>query len=310
MAGRLQNTSRERLKAWDGWVLDLEICYPRGSSKGVVICGHAMMTDRRSLLRDPRPSVARTLCESGFTVVVPDLRGHGMSGPTPASGGEWSYDDHVRDVGVLIDYATSLSMGASVALVGHSLFGHAALAWLARTPDAVETVSAVVLLAVNLWHPDSWGAPQPRRMRLTKALAMRAARALGRPWGYLPVARAVPRSMDESASYWETLYRCATDGRWLADDGFDYRAALDVIRCPVLHVVSEGDPVYGNPDEAERFVAPLPRRTVWRLGTRRCPEPLWSLKPDHMALVTRSASQPVWEHLAQWLQAPYVEADG
>lgn len=44
---------------------------------GVVILGHAMMCDSRTLVCDARKSLCSVLCEHGFIVVLPDQRGHG-----------------------------------------------------------------------------------------------------------------------------------------------------------------------------------------------------------------------------------------
>jgi|GEM_PF-1011817 len=304
---RNTHEERTRVTAPDGWVLDVMVLRPAPETapEGVIICGHAMMTDRRSMLRSDRPSLAPTLVAAGFVVLVPDLRGPGMSGPTAAAGGVWTYDDHIADVPVLLDLAERVAPGLPVSLLGHSLFGHVGLAWMGRNPEeARRRVAAVALLAVNMWHPKSWGAHQDVRVRARKALTMMGTRALGRLRGYVPITWTSPKAMDEPNAYWDVLYRSGIEGRWAADDGFDFRTALPSISQPVLHVLSEGDVLDGQPAEAVPFLDPLPNRTVWRLGkAQQYPAELWGLAPDHMRLVTAPKSLPIWQAVAQWLRA-------
>jgi 3-oxoadipate enol-lactonase len=71
-----------------------------------------------------------------FTIVVPDLRGAGLSGRPP---GPYSLQDFVDDLHGLIE---RLELGA-VALVGHSFGGSIALEYAAQYPDGVSAVVAV-----------------------------------------------------------------------------------------------------------------------------------------------------------------------
>ena len=81
------NLPAHRVRAPDGWLLDVLDLEPRGPARGLVVAGHAMMVDRRTY-RPGRAGLARTLVDAGFRVLLPDLRGHGRSGPTPREGGE------------------------------------------------------------------------------------------------------------------------------------------------------------------------------------------------------------------------------
>ncbi len=114
--------------------------------------------------------------------------------------------------------------------------------------------------------------------------------------------------MDEPVDYWETLVQSTLRGRWAANDGFDYRTALSAIRQPVLHVISDGDTIAGEPSEAIAFLSPLRDRTVWHLGPAH-PEPWRTLKPTHMGLVTHPQSEPIWDAVAAWLRETLARAD-
>ena len=80
------SSTAHRVPAPDGWVLDVLDLEPAGPARGVVVAGHAMMVDRRTF-RPGKPGLARTLVDAGLRVLLPDLRGHGRSGPTPRAGG-------------------------------------------------------------------------------------------------------------------------------------------------------------------------------------------------------------------------------
>ena len=283
-----------RVPAPDGWVLDILDLEPTGPARGVVIAGHAMMVDRRTFRpgRSDRPGLAQTLVDAGFRVLLPDLRGHGRSGPLPRAGGDWSYDQLVADTAVLVDLARTLAPALPLALLGHSLFAHTSLAWLGQHPDA--PVAAHVALAMDVWLRSS----EPSRARwLLKRGAMALADRVAVAHGHFPATRLRLGNMDESAGYWRDIARNVREGRWLARDGTDYHAGLARVTCPCLHVVSVYDSLYARPASALRLTAAIAHRTVWQLGR----DPAHAdLRLDHMGLLT-GASAALWRSVAAWL---------
>lgn len=288
-----------RVHAPDGWLLDVLDLAPSGPARGLVIAGHAMMVDRRTY-RPGRRGLAHTLVDAGFRVLLPDLRGHGRSGPTPREGGDWSYDQLVGDTGVYVDLARGLAPGLPVVLLGHSLFAHTSLAWLGQHPAA--PVAAHVALAMDVWLRSC----EPSRARwLTKRATMSAAAAVAALAGYLPSGRIGLGSMDEAAGYWADITRGVRSGAWSGRDGVDYHAGLAAIRCPCLHVVSAGDRLLANPAAALRLTTAIPRRTTWQLGTDAA---FADLRPDHMGLLT-GPSEALWRALALWLDQQLPPAE-
>lgn len=284
--------ARERtVRASDGWrlsVLDLE---PTGPARGVVIVGHAMMVDRRTMHRDDRPCVAAALRAAGLRVLAPDLRGHGRSGPRADEGGDWSYDQLVEDTAALVDLAAALAPGLPIATLGHSLFGHTTLAYLARTRD--PRIAAHVGLCCEVWIREV----EDRRFAWPiKRALLGAASLTARLTGAVPTRRVGFGSADEAYSYFLDFARCARRGGWLAADGHDYLAGLADVRAPVLLVQSDRDRV-APPRTALRLWSRLPAAETWRLGA-----PPWQhLAPTHMAAVTDPASAPLWQAIAGWL---------
>ncbi len=290
-----------RIRADDGWSLAvIELC-PPGRPRGTVIVGHAMMVDRRTLYRRDRPCLAETLRLAGLRVLVPDQRGHGRSGPRAAEGGRWSYDDLVGDTEAYLRLARSLDPDAPIALVGHSLFAHTSLAWLGQHPDA--PVRAHVALAMDIWGRSR--EPDLARRAAKRLLFAAAQEVVGRV-GYAPIRRLRIGSDDEAGEYWSSMRGWLLADRWESAAGVDYRGALARIRCPVLHVVSDGDRLLAHPDAALAFSAPLPRREVWRLPAA-APPGLAELRPDHMGIVTDPASRPLWRALSTWLIDQLIE---
>ncbi len=279
------------VRAADGWrlsVLDLE---PDGPPRGLVIAGHAMMVDRRTMHRDDRPCLAASLRAAGLRVLVPDLRGHGRSGPRADEGGDWSYDQLVEDTAALLDLAGELAPGLKIGTLGHSLFGHTTLAYLSRTRD--PRIAAHVGLCCEVWVSDA----EDRRLAWPLKRALLGAAALtSRLTGAVPARGIGFGSADEPLSYFADLARCARSGGWLAADGHDYLAGLADVRAPVLIVQSDRDRVT-PPRTALRLWSRLPAAEFWRLGA-----PPWQhLAPTHMAAVTDPASAPVWQAIAGWL---------
>ncbi|MBN4059166.1 alpha/beta hydrolase [Endomicrobium sp. AH-315-J14] len=299
-------SARERIiEARDGWslsVLDLE---PPGEPRAVVIAGHAMMVNRRTMYRPEGPSLATSLCEAGMRVLVPDLRGHGASGPGADRGGGWSYDSLIADVPVYLQLARELSPGVPVVIVGNSLFGHVSLAYLGtRSPSEAAgpagEVDAIVAFAVNIWNR-RWTPSLPRHA-LKLALVALSAPTVG-ILGRLPVKRLGLGSEDEPGGYWRSMLDWAPGNRWGSELGVDYAAGLANVSCPVLQVVSDGDRLLCHPDDGAAFGATLQNRELLHLGPAcRVPE-LRGLRPGHVEMVHHPSCEPVWRWVASWILA-------
>jgi pimeloyl-ACP methyl ester carboxylesterase len=281
----------------DGWRSYVYDFRPASDARGIVIAGHAMMVDAQTLCRRDRPTLVWILVRAGFRVLVPDLRGHGASGPLAGEGGDWSYDAIVSDVGSYVELARELAPRLPITLIGHSLFGHASLAWLGLHPDA--PVRAVVLLACDLWNRRF----ESRRWRWTlKRMVDLSLYALVRAFGYLPVRKVRAGTADEARTYWEQFHTAIAHDRWKSIDGaVDYYPGLADIGVPVFHVLSEGDWLYANPRSALAFTATVPLREVLVLGRDDAPSDLRDYRPGHMEVVTSPSSAGVWWTVARWL---------
>lgn len=285
------------LRASDGWQLSVIEVEPHTALRGTVIAGHAMMVDRRTLLRSERPSLVTTLAAAGLRVLVPDLRGHGRSGPHAREGGDWSFDAMVDDMGRFVELSRKLDSGAPLAFVGHSLAALVGLAWLGQRPT--EAIIAQACLGSDVWNLQQ---ERQRLRRWTKGALLAATTALAERYQRLPVRSFGVGSNDESLTYWRQLVSWARSGHWHSADGqIDYGAGLRRITCPTLHIVSAGDRLYGHAASALRFSAPLCQREVWHIGHASAPATLQTLSPGHMEMVTDPHSAPLWRALTDWL---------
>ena len=288
------------IEAQDGWLLRAWDFVPAlgRPGRGLIIAGHAMMADSRTLCRPDRPTLAGVLVAAGFRVLVVDLRGHGESGPRPAQGGDWSFDALVGDLDHYVALARALDPELPLALVGHSLFAHACLAWLGQHPAA--PIRACAALSCSVWNrrfePSRWIWWAKRALFLLTA-------ALTELVGYFPARRLRAGTADESRGFWRQFHGHMHRNAWDSRDGsVDYFAGLATIEAPVLHVMSEGDPFYARPPACAGLSAPIAGRELLVLGRDDAPGELARLRPGHMGMVTDVRTKLAWHWLAGWLE--------
>src|SRR5690606_12999108 len=114
-----------------------------------------------------------------------------------SEGGEWTMDELVQDVRHYVELARSLEPELPIALLGHSLFSQAAMAWLGQHPDA--DVRALVAMSCSVWNKrfePSWG------WWMIKRLAFWPSVILTELVGYLPVRRLRAGTADEPRGFW------------------------------------------------------------------------------------------------------------
>jgi predicted alpha/beta hydrolase len=275
----------------DGWTLRGDLL-PVEQPKAAAVLGHAMMTDRRTMDRPRGGGLASTLQGMGIATINFDARGHGDSEPTALQGGRWSYDDVVRrDVPAMVAEARRRFPGLTLTLVGHSLVGHAALIHAGLEPRAAP--DAIVSLAGNLWRPSL----EPRlELKLIKGAMLAAWAAVTRIMGSFDAQRFKVGTAAEPWPYVEQFLMMYLRDRLASPDGqVDYTAALGRSRLPVLAISSEGDRLLANPGAVGRFLAVMERAEVEHRVLRG------AAAPDHMGLVTRRASRPLWQEIGQWI---------
>lgn len=284
--------SVEAITTGDGWRLAVEVLAPP-SPRGVVLLGHAMMVNRRTMDRPRGAGLASRLAAHGLAVVLPDLRGHGESGPSAREGGRWSYDELVsEDTPALVAFARRRFAGLPLCLAGHSLFGHVAAAYAARSDTPPE---ALVLLASNVWMRRL--EPSLPRWFL-KRLVLEGMLLVSRAFGYAAARTLGYGSDDEAMDYVEQFVGWGRKNRWQSRYGDDYLARLPRYTGRTLAIVGAADWLNCRPLCAEAFAKRLGGTVELRVVGRQSGLPF---DPGHMALTTDARSAPLWDDLARWI---------
>lgn len=262
----------------DGSAIVLGRYRPRGEARfdEPVLLAHSLATNRFNLDFDERYSVAQALARRGFEAWVLELRGHGLGGS-----GQGSTFDVEASFDVAAALRTIISTGVSrVHWVGHSRGGQLAFAHLARSPTA--PIAAIAVLGAPVGFAVQTGL-RPFVAALSPAFALeslplrlgaRAAVPVGLPpdpvGKYLLNAENVePEVIRQALAYAvadlpggvaRQFARWVRTGAFDGDDGFDYRAAMQVIRTPVLSIAGAVDLL--APAAAAHEVASLVRGPV------------------------------------------------
>ena len=288
---------KHRIKGHDGWPLVLEELCPSSAPIGTVIAGHAMMADKRSIIRNDRPCIGTTLSEIGFRVLAPDARGHGESGPTAQAGGSWTYWDLVNDTQPILEFARSVEPALPLHVLGHSLFGHTSLAWLARNPDT--KIESHVAIGVNIWC-QRW---EPSRLRwFEKVVTAKLMKLFTRIYGRFPARTLKIGPMDEAAPYIQHVFDAVEQGIWADEEGISYHPPMANIEFPLLHVLSTGDRVIADPESSTNFMKIIgAERSELILGEANKWKLPQALQPDHMGLITNPACEPAWSAIGKWM---------
>lgn len=272
------------IRTSDGWILRGERL-PDPSAPAVVVLGHAMMVDRRTMDRPAGNGLASELRAMGLDVLWLDVRGHGESGPRAEQGARWGYDDIVRhDVPAFVTAGREAARGRPVFLLGHSLVGHAGLISAGLSPDRAP--DALVAYAANLWTAALEPSPLARIAKRATLLGWRALTELRGTFDPAPFG--VGRTI-ESAGYVNDFTSIWSEGLG------DYAAALERAQLDVLSVSSTGDRVFATPGSVRRFVRLARNARVETIVLEG------DDAPDHMGFVTDPRSRALWRETARWI---------
>ena len=288
----------------DGWDLAIEVEEAMGEPIAIAVLGHAMMADRRSMDRPAGEGFASTLRKSGIRVIRFDARGHGGSS-TPPAGRPWSwnYDELVRqDLPTVVAHARRMEPTLPVGVIGHSLFGHVAMA-SAGSGAYEEPPDWHVLMATNTWLPSLEPSTVRRWRKSFQVHVMRGITAIA---GRMPARTLRIGPADEAKPYIQDISGFWLRDRWGSRDGVNYLETARQVSGPILSVLGEGDALLGHPVAASQWASHLgpDGAQVWQVGAGTYG---LSHDPDHMGLVTDHRCQPLWEAVGQWI-ADQVDA--
>jgi non-heme chloroperoxidase len=253
----------QQFKARDGQALNYRL-YP-GTGRDVVVLIHGSSGESSGM-----HAVAKSLNDTGYTVYVPDLRGHGHDGRA----GDIDYIGQLdNDLADLVGVIRALHQHGDLLLVGHSSGGGFVLR-IAEGPEAhwfnrFVLLSPALAYGAETYRPNVGGWATPYTGRI---IALKIVNGLGIRWfnGLPIVAFAVdphaPVPLDEAYSYRMQANFSAPQGSV---------ARLSTVKQPLAVLVGSEDEIF----YAARF-APLVHRED--------PDVPVILIPgvDHMGMVT------------------------
>ena len=109
--------------------------------------------------------------------------------------------------------------------------------------------------------------------------------------------------MDECRTYLQHFYDSVEKNIWEDESGVSYHPTLAHIPCSVLHVLSPGDDLIGDPESSTNYLSIMgENRVPMILGEGNSWGLPGGLTPGHMELLTSPSSEPVWERIATWLE--------
>lgn len=227
----------------------------RGDGAGAVIALHGSSTEGRSL-----HPLARSLSNDGYTVYVPDIRGHGDSGER----GDVAHADQlVEDVADLARHVRQAGSQAPVSLVGFSSGGGLALKYAGsgqgRPIDQLVLVAPMLGIDSAPYTDDNeharegeWTKPFVPRI---VGLSMLNAAGIHAFDGLPVIAFAVdPADEDATATYSHRLLK--------AMNPENHRALLEAVPCPVTVLAGDRDEVFTAASYPEAVHAVRPEAEV------------------------------------------------
>lgn len=283
-------TEAIEIRTRDGHALRAELTEPHQRRiVGTAVLSHPMFANKAVFARPRGRGLADLFVDAGWRTLSFDFRGHGESLPRAPQEKPWGYDDLVSiDLPTVVGAARGRWPRSAVAVVGHSLGGHVALA--SQGAGLIEA-DALVVAAGNVWMRQ---LEPSRRIWAMKLATITAMAAVARRQGYFPVRALRLGSDDEATPYVGDLARFARTGRWTSTDGqTDYAAGLAGIRVPTFALTSSGDHFYCRTECAHRMMA----------GISSCTHHVMtgSLAPGHMGIVTDESARGSWRRALQWL---------
>ena len=99
---------------------------------------------------------AATLCRQGFNVIIADWRGQGKSSVRASRAIDFGYEEIIRDIKELIEYAEAWFPGTKKIIVGHSLGGQIGSLFASRYSKVVSGLILITSCSVYYKGWNKW----------------------------------------------------------------------------------------------------------------------------------------------------------
>lgn len=225
--------------------------FTKGDSATPILLLHGSIESGTIFFTKSGKGLAPFLCENGFDVFVPDMRGKGESKPTIAKGHMHTQTQQItEDIPAYLDKIASLRPFTKIHFGAHSWGGVLLLAYLARTKDS--RVKSMVFFGT-------------KRKIYVKSLKKFFMVNIGWDWlgqrsakkkGYFPAKDWKYGSENEPLLFYNQIHDWVGSDAWIdQEDDFDYHQALaDFALPPTLYLAGIKDKVLGNPKDVEKLL--------------------------------------------------------
>ena len=209
---------------------------------------HGAIENGRVFYSNSGRGLAPFLASHGLDVYVLDLRGRGRSTPSISRGATHGQAQSIsEELPAAADFIAARRPGVAQLWISHSWGGVLQLAALARQPERLAQIAAMVQFGVKR-SITVYSASRLLRVELGwKILSPLIAACVG----YLPARRLGFGGDSETIASLRASNAWIRPGAWLdPDDGFDYAKALQSLQLPpLLALTGAADAVLGHPKD-------------------------------------------------------------
>lgn len=179
--------------------------------------------------------LAETMVNTGFAVVLADLRGNDTSSIRPKRGIDFGYKEMLeQDFESVVNFVSEKYESLPIYLFGHSLGGQLSCLYASKQPSKVN---GLILSATCSVYYGGWNGPSRYQILAGTQFANLVAGIMG----FFP-GKKVGFGGTEARTVIKDWSRQSRTGIYrISNDEFDYEKALSELAIPVLSVSYEGD---------------------------------------------------------------------
>jgi len=218
-----------------------------------VLLLHGSIENARIFFSRSGKGLAPFLANAGYTVFAADLRGKGGSVPAVSKGNRaGQYDTIETEIPALIRWAMQETGRSKLILGAHSWGGVLALATLARKPELLPHISALLCFGSKR----RIGVFSLRRLWIIDILWSGIGTFCALFLGYLPARRLKMGSDDEPGPFFLQVNRWVYARRWkFYPDGSDIARTLRSMQLPPsLFLTGVNDKLLGHASDVKRLL--------------------------------------------------------
>ena len=273
--------------------------FPGSGSPAFLV--HGAIENGRIFYSQTGKGLAPYLQQLGYDVYVLDQRGRGLSVPAADRSADYGQLESItEDLPAVAAFIQARRPGHQQVWISHSWGGVLQMSCLARHPQLIEQVAALVHFAVKR-SISVWSLERFTKLELGwKRLFPLVSAVLG----YLPAHRLGVGSDVETRQSLRASNRWVRPGHWVdPDDGFDYAAAAGSVEFPPsFWLTGAQDRLLGHPQDVRVFMRECQLNEDSFIVVGRAQGALHDY--DHINLMTHPAArQDHFPRVAAWLSA-------